>query len=370
MEEKSIKEMRELGISLWKSGLIEKDENKKFDGIKLLIEAYNGGDVEAAAWIGQFVYQNILKIKDGDPKKEAVDILYKSALRGSILARTVLNKLCFERSEEAIKERAKGNPKLGPLVGFDGKEIVINKTGLLTPVDAVLKFDNGINILYLSVNLLFISEGLQNEAAFEEAVISGIKEWEGEYQVFGGQSLKVVINITSDNRLFDNVIVMPVTEDNASIMRKAASVINTENARKNVRDLIDNGRSMALTGMRKWSTRSRKLIYIASPNKQFNDIDEIKHVAKHEFGHALGLGDLYSCQADQLDGVEKGTFAELDGFYINDKNYNLVMSDHHGPISNNDIEMVVLAFSEDRMQLYQKDKRFKEDVSKALGRGN
>ena len=34
---------------------------------------------------------------------------------------------------------------------------------------------------------------------------------------------------------------------------------------------------------------------------------------------------------------------------INDKFYNLVMCDHHGPISNNDIEMVVLAFRENKV---------------------
>ena len=45
------------------------------------------------------------------------------------------------------------------------------------------------------------------------------------------------------------------------------------------------------------------------------------------------------------------------------------MCDHHGPISNNDIEMVVLAFRENRMQNYQPGK-FRKEISDALGRGN
>ena len=44
------------------------------------------------------------------------------------------------------------------------------------------------------------------------------------------------------------------------------------------------------------------------------------------------------------------------------------MCDHYGPVSNNDIEMVILAFCENQMQLYQQERRKK--VSKALGKGN
>ncbi len=95
----------------------------------------------------------------------------------------------------------------------------------------------------------------------------------------------------------------------------------------------------------------------------------IRHVAKHEFGHALGLEDLYEERADRREGVPKGTYPELDGFYLCGRSYNLVMCDHHGPISNNDVEMVVLAFSENKAQLYQPD-RWKGRISDALGKGN
>lgn len=93
------------------------------------------------------------------------------------------------------------------------------------------------------------------------------------------------------------------------------------------------------------------------------------HVAKHELGYALGLGDLYQSTVDSLGGVKKGTYADLDSYAVTDSFYNLVMCDHHGPISNNDIEMVILAFKENRMQLFQPMK-LKGKISTALGRGN
>ena len=101
---------------------------------------------------------------------------------------------------------------------------------------------------------------------------------------------------------------------------------------------------------------------------KFNDYNEIRHVAKHEFGHALGLGDLYASKSDNLTGVNKGQFAELDSYYVSDKVYNLVMCDHHGPVSNNDIEMIILAFRENKMQNYQQ--QLTKKISEALGKGN
>ena len=116
--------------------------------------------------------------------------------------------------------------------------------------------------------------------------------------------------------------------------------------------MITTKRSCATGGL-KWTVNSRKVICIQSFSGKFDDYEEITHITKHEFGHAIGLGDLYESSVDFLDGVEKGTYTELDSYIINDKFYNLVMCDHHGPISNNDIEMVVLAFRENKMQLFQ-----------------
>lgn len=365
----SAEEQCNLGIALWNCGVRDNDTVMKNEGISRILDAYKEKSIEATAYVGYLLYIGDLRIKEGDSKTRGINFLHFAANKGSTFARTTLNKLCFERYIENHTKCSKSSVS-GPLTDFYGKTIKINKSGVLTPIDAVLEYKDGINSLNLSVNLLFADATIPNFEAFKVAVISGIKEWEGNYNVFGGQVLKVTVNITTENRLFDNVIVFPVSEESATIMRKVSETINNKKGKAAITELIDNNRSMTTMGLRKWSTRSRKLILIKMPEGSFDDAYEIKHVAKHEFGHALGLGDLYADKAYNLDGVELGTYSELDGFYISDKMYNLVMSDHHGPISNNDIEMVVLAFSENRAQLYQKDDRFKEGISQALGRGN
>ena len=132
--------------------------------------------------------------------------------------------------------------------------------------------------------------------------------------------------------------------------------------------MITSKRSFVTMGL-KWSANSRKIICVHSENGKFDDYNEIMHVAKHKFGHALGLWDLYESKSDQLSDVGKGTYYELDGYCMTDKFYNLVMCDHHGPISNNDVEMVLLAFRENKTQLYQPIK-FKGKISNALGKCN
>lgn len=365
----SVEELCNLGITLWKCGVRDKDTAMKSAGISRILDAYKAKNIEATAYVGYLLYIDELRINEGDSKTRGINLLHYSANRGSVFARTTLNRLCFERYTES-RAKCSDSSISGPLTDFYGKIIKINKSGVLTPIDAVLEYKDGINWLNLSVNLLFADDTIPRFETFKAAVISGIKEWEGNYNVFGGQDLKVTVNITTENRLIDNVIVFPVSEETATIMRKVSETIINKKGKAAITELIDNNRSMTAMGLRKWSTRSRKIIIIKMPEGSFDDAYEIKHVAKHEFGHALGLGDLYANKADNLEGVEMGTYSELDGFYISDKMYNLVMSDHHGPISNNDIEMVVLAFSEDKAQLYQKDDRFKEGISQALGRGN
>lgn len=362
--------MRDLGIELWKTGFREKDAELKKDGIAFLQKAYKEGDNEAMAWVGFFLYSGILNAENGDSKDEAIRLLYIAASNDSLMARTFLNKKCTEQYEKLIRGRGFPNITSGPLVDFNGNRIRINKTGWSYPVDAVLEYVNGINRLTLSVNLLFVDEEVSNPNAFEKAVISGIMEWEGEYQVFGGQKLCIDINVSQDSRLIDNVLVIAMTEGYSTLLQKGANIVGGKNAQRNIDLIINQKRSASVMGIKKWSVKSKKAIYIVSEDGLFKDYDEIKHVAKHEFGHTLGLGDLYFSPGDNLEGVEKGTFSELDGYYISENIYNLVMGDHHGPISNNDIEMVVLAFCENEMQLYQKQYGSAAAISKALGRGN
>ncbi len=363
--------LREMGKALLYSS--REDGEKKRRGLAMLIEAHKKNDPEASYLVARLVLDKVLKPKSekDDPEEYALEIMRRAAYRGCIQARAFLNDYCRKRYVTSFGgvEKEAENKTVEGLVGFDGKIIKIDRKGVFTPIDGELIVRDNTNVLKLAVNVMFVySDDIENSHLFEAAVLSGIKEWQGEYLVFGGQRLTVEIDVTREDRLYDNLVVMPITEDVGKNAMKINDMLGTEKSKTRMNDIMSNKRSFAISGM-KWSVNSRKFIYIQSQTGMFDDYEEIKHVAKHEFGHALGLGDLYSSSIDGLGGVDKGEYGELDSYYISGKAYNLVMCDHHGPVSNNDIEMVVLAFSENKMQLYQSDKRNKK-ISDALGKGN
>ncbi|MBQ7086591.1 MAG: hypothetical protein IJM96_03850 [Clostridia bacterium] len=295
--------------------------------------------------------------------------IWTAERKGIKRGRKFLDDYCRTRYNSAFARKLKTIPPM-PLVGFDGKPIKINRVSKLTPIDVKLDYINGENILNIGANLEFVPTETQlpDEAGFYDAVIRGIKAWEGEYIVFGGQKLKVKVNISTEDRLFDKIYIMPVTNDVSDMASKVADFMGGQR-KERVKSIINNKRSAAGIGIRKWTIRSRKMILVQSANGRFDDFDEITSVAKHEFGHVLGLGDLYQSKVDGFPGVPKGTYKELDAYYINNKFYNLVMCDERGIISNNDIEMVVLAFQNNEMQHYQQTP-LKGVISRALGKGN
>lgn len=370
MEDKQVQDINqspEIFREIGKSLLNSTDPTQRSAGVSNILKAYSGGDPEATYIVGELMLRGVLKPAAGDPEEHALSILCGAAQKGNIQARALLNAHCISRYSKEIQASA---TKTGPLVDFDAKPIKVKRTGILTPIDAVLEYAAGVNTLTLSANIEFwCDDYLDDPEGFENAVIDGIMLWQGEYTVFGNQTLQVIVNLTNEDRVWDNVIVLPMTDEISEAALKFSNAIGTQKNKERVNSIITSKRSFAVPGFRKWSTRSRKLIYVLSENGKFDDFEEIKHVAKHEFGHALGLGDLYESRSDNLSGVSKGTYSELDGFYLTNKFYNLVMCDHHGPISNNDIEMVVLAFRENKAQLYQPG-NFKGVISKALGRGN
>lgn len=343
------------------------DEERWF-GKEIIKTLYFQNDPEATYLLGILVYGGQINPVGRDTIQHGMELIQRAANMGCIAARTMLNSYYENKYRKSISEEQAGKKVEGPLTGVDGKIIKIDRTGIRTPVDAQLKYVEGKNILTLSFNLKFIvlDDEMPDSNAFAKAVCKGIKDWEGEYEVFGGQKLKVKIEFTFEDRMLDNVQVIPVTPSvKASIMGIYDKIgIHNENG---VRESFETNRSFATTGMKKWSVTSRKKIFILA--EDFKDYDEIRHVAKHEFGHVLGLGDMYFSPKDGLDGVQKDKYPELEAYRINEHEFNLVMCDHHAPISNNDIEMVVLAFSENCRQNYQQ-KHGKGEISEALGKGN
>lgn len=342
--------------------------DEKHEGLQLLLRACDGGDPEAQGIVGKMVLDGRLSPTNASRIELAVEFLCRAARGGDISARSQLSRLRQRRYEET---RWGNRPVDGPLTGFDGKPIRINRTGFLTPVDAVLAYENGRNILTFNLNLTFLEEeeGVPDLEKVHDAVIRGIKSWEGDYTVFGGQQLHVDIQVTTEPRVFDTVLVAVCGGGYAETLEHSMEKLPFKRIQERRQMLFRDNRACAGIGVKKWSVRSRKFIFLRTRDGRLDDYKEITNVIRHEFGHVLGLGDLYAEPEKDLPGVPAGTYPELDAYVVDGRAYNLVMCNHNGIITDNDMEMVVLAFAQNRPQVYQAN-QYESIVSEALGKGN
>lgn len=348
------------------------NKEKFREGLTALQEACKLGDPEAIFVMAKLTLDGYLTPTKESREQRGMKLLFQASEMGSLQARVMLNEICQKRYEQdfkLVKDRA---TQPHPLVDFEGKPIVIQRTGLFTPIDAVLEFKEEKNILTFKCNLNFMNlYAAHDEERFKEAVVKGIKAWEGEYQVFGGQQLTVKIEVTTEQRLLDNVHIYLMNEEGRRLMGDTGQVLGKlgqDGAQSLMENLAAKQTSFVTIG-KKWSVKSKKIIFITLNDAEEAAYEEITGVATHEFGHALGLGDLYRDPQAGMTGVSQGAYAELDDYHVADNCYQLAMASHHGVVSNNDIEMIVLAFSENVRQNYQPD-RWGNTVSKALGKGN
>ena len=207
-KEYTAEEKRELAKSYrFKENATDEERER---GLDLMWEAHLDDDPEALFWIAWWLMNGYVKLQDdNDPVEYALYCMRRSAVKGDLHARRDLEEYCRMRYEELMKDQ----PKIeGPLVDFLGKRIRISRKGLRAPVDVTLDYKNGQNILTIRADVKFLySDELPNKHLFESAVCMGFREWEGDYTVFGGQKLRVRVDVIKRKRRWDVLLVLPVT---------------------------------------------------------------------------------------------------------------------------------------------------------------
>lgn len=252
--------------------------------------------------------------------------------------------------------------KLGVIEDFHGNAIVLPyRDPEKNSISANLKYDTTVPELHIVVNVTFLGWGGKNEKRTSmdrheleyktKVVIAGFKKWEGDYKVFGGYPIKVFVEVNEVD-----------TGDGALTVH----LVN------NLDEALTWGGDRLLGWKCKNGIIADKFMVIGR-----HDVD----VYKHEFGHALGLGDAYEGHYIKglydMDGVDTSLYPDLDSYPKNsDGSPDMVMNNDE-PVRDNDIEMVLLAFSTGKRQNYQKesDDNLKwisgtGEISEALGRGN
>lgn len=252
--------------------------------------------------------------------------------------------------------------------GFDGKIIEIEKKGLFYPVNMELCEEEGRNFLHIGVKSYFACAFEENQVSIEqwrECILEGFQEWAGEYTVFGGQQLTVTVKTEeADSPSVDTVPILCLSETKA---KEFIGQYVEQNQQSSIEKALLQQRSFSTTmieGVVSWNSILPR--YIVLMPSAFTDSYTLKRTAKHEFGHILGLGDSYKDDSLGYQGV--GMYHDILPYYSEKKGFDMVM-DNCGPVRNNDIEMVILAFFTNRFQNYQSVQNANA-ISFALGRGN
>ena len=326
-------------------------------GRRMIQDAAQQGDPEARYVLGMLLWAKEAEPVALRPRVPYLQLLWQAASDGHAQARQTLDKCCTLRCPRQELHD-------GCLKDHRGAPLQINRIGPLMPVKVQLQRLQGENVLTIRAKIAFFyTTEPEDRLRFEMSVVEGICAWEGTYAAFGGK-VRLQVELECSKYLLGSVVVMPMMEQVWSETRDLAAKLLPGKKREKAMDLLDHRRSFASSGL-KWGLRNSRFIVIQDGSGTFTDRDMIRDVAKHEFGHVLGLGDLYKSPSDGYPGVPFGTHPVLDAYSIRNGLYNLVMCDHRGPISGKDVEMVMLAFREGRMQLYQKVKP-KDRISEAL----
>ena len=250
--------------------------------------------------------------------------------------------------------------KLRRLEDFHQKVINLDFKGAQYPVEVWLEWKNGKNILHIHVKVYFdgsekdgIYADREKEYSRKQLILQGFEKWTGSYHIFnsaeeGKQDLQVICTAEE------------VNSDTITALRVYLERISHENK--------------SHTHTEDWSQKhpAEKMGIDYYTNKKYLSPEEYTDTAKHEFGHVLGLRDAYTVKNkddkyaydDKYPDI-KEDIQEL-GLPIIKSGTNMVMN-NLGPILNNDIEMMILAWQTGEKQYFHLDEGG-EHISEALGR--
>lgn len=335
------------------------DKNRAFE---LLEWAARKGDPEGCFRFGARLVNGKIRLKDIDSKERGMFYIDRAAYLGHKGARAAMDKYCKLLYEKNVGSKIQKQAP-APLRDFNNWPIKIKYKGKLMPVQAELVFQDNQNVLFIDVkaNILITDDEAVDREHLKIAIENGFRAWEGVYTVFGGQELMVIVNVHfSDFAILGHINISSMKNNAMKGAIKIAAARGHEWQNK-LSDMANTSSSFTTFGMSKWSMRSGKNIFLDNPTGRFDNYETITRSVRSEFGTILGLG--------YINNVPKGTYPELDPYYIENGRYNLVMSNGRGAISNNDIEMIVLALAENEIQCYFEDEQGHKP-SKALGKGN
>lgn len=317
---------------------------------ELLLRALKMGNMRAALILSEET--------EGEGGAKLLDLAVR---RGYAPAAVRMEQLCTNSYEAYLKTQGH-SMSVGPLTDMNGKPLRIKRRGLLDPVKAFLEYREGVNLLTLKVNVKFHMD-VEDPEKWKRAVLAGFRRWEGDYVVFGGQPLRVKVEVSEDGHFWNSVLVCYADEDIRKVTGKMLKKMRGVDSSKKA--LFVGQRAFALMGVKKWDPGIPKMITLF-PASVVTD-KRIFDICGHEFGHILGIGDMYADESSGLPGT--GYFEDIEPYRIWGSKYRMIMCDESSPVRNNDLEMVLLAFAERRQQNFQK-KTENDKISAALGRGN
>ena len=347
-------------IKIRKYGKMEDNESQVYSEALALLNKNNPEEAFTLVSTLPFCEKKLLTLAEICEKKGDVSGAKQNLLRAQKSFGTSLSKLALSNFMKRRREAFIASlPKKSGEITFCGKPVRFNVKNV--PVCAKTQFKDGKNTLIIDVNLVMRSMRDLKLKKPDRAVIQGIKGWQGEYRVFGGYPVNVKINCTSRLKKKNSLIINILDKKTADSVVSILSKLGGKNAKRSARIIEQKRQSAAAFGL---SWRPSGVKYINIFEEDLIDVRRCKFLIRHEFGHILGLDDMYSEKEDGRPGVLKN-YPDIEFYRLSGKEFYMVMCSYDAPVCDKEIEMTLLAYLEKKLQRFYP--RFnKGEISKAL----